>query len=87
MRGEHERLISALEAGKSCAVIEAAYCAAAKRAAFVAKIKQAIPGVTVRWQCFTNDLAQTKARQRYVTQLDRRAEKTLTDQMKRRDEN
>src|SRR5438034_1252590 len=58
LKGEHERLISALKAGNSCAVIEVAYCAAIKRDAFVAKIKQAIPGVIIRWKCFRNDLAQ-----------------------------
>jgi hypothetical protein len=58
LHGEHERLISALKSGQSCAVIEVGYCLKTRRDAFVARIRQAAPEVTIEWKCFANDLVQ-----------------------------
>jgi hypothetical protein len=49
-------IAEALRQGKSCAVIEIAYCHPTDRAAFERELRNMIPEVRITYICFENDL-------------------------------
>jgi hypothetical protein len=59
---QHDAFRDALAAGRDCAIVEAAYCFAPAREAFVEEILQSHPDTTFNWLCSkTTSLPQTRA--------------------------
>jgi len=52
----HGALITALNAGKDCVVVEIVYCQEAARRLVVEELARGAPNAIVRWLCIENDL-------------------------------
>src|SRR5262245_55003945 len=59
--GEIEYVIEALRAGRSCAVVEIAYCERGARASFLTWVRREVPAVEIRFICFENDVQKANA--------------------------
>jgi len=53
---QHDALIASLRSGNDAVVVEIAYCVEEARIAIVRELERAVPGVSIRWVCFENDL-------------------------------
>jgi len=50
-------LITELNRGNDCVVVEIAFCRAEKREVLVRELESKVPDVRINWLCFENDLA------------------------------
>ena len=81
LRGEHEQLVAALRANKRCAVIEVAYCLPGPRETYVARIRREVPGLTIHWKCFENDLGTANKNCRLRLDRDPELHFRINDQL------
>lgn len=67
---QHAALIANLSQGRSCVVIEIAYCKAAAREIIIDELRAVIPDLKINWLCIENDLYRANKNCRERTNKD-----------------